>query len=203
MFRNIAERGRKEIFLDELVDRALRLQFMKGRRDAFLELATDHQDDHFLDVLETFLNLPKLNDGALYVITEEYAFEYKKITDDMRGRLTHRLSNTRYTVLPKIDSEEEGVSDDQISRTGKPAAPNNKQKFSGIGSFDELLGYWTDEYKEQQEKYGSAKPFRALFFNEKSKKTFEKTAQKQGFSSIPKATPYRGIRKLQMYLYSK
>lgn len=177
---------------------------MKGRREAFLELATDHQDDHFLDVLDRSLSLPKLKDGALYAITEEYAFEYKKKTDSVQGRLTHTLSNTRYTVIPRIDSEEERVPDDQTPRTGKPNAQiDDKREFSGIGNFDELLGHWGSEYTEQKERYGSAKPFRVLFFNDKSKSAFEEMAQKRGFSAIPRAAPYHGFEKLQMYMYSK
>ena len=195
----------KEIFLDGLVNRALQLQFMKGQRELFLELAPHHQDDYFLDVLKISLKVPKLKDGSLYVITRDSAFQYEKKSERAQDNSsTHDISNTRYTIPAKFDIEEGKVPDDAIARTGKPFAQVTEEpKFSGVGSFDEMLRHWADEYTKQKDAYGSAKPFRVLFFDEESKKSFYAAAQNHGFAAVPRTAPYHGFEKLNIYLYSK
>ena len=193
----------KEIFLDGLVQHTLDLAFIRDNSANFLELALDHQDDYFLDVLNRNLKIAKIKGSKLYVVADGNCFEYQKRLDRGSGDFhVYRLSNTRYTILEPIDYEEERITDDGKAKEKGPTVLEPEiQKFTGIGNIKQLLDYWRIGWGKDREKQGSAKPFRVLFFDKKTKSYFDRIAQSYSFFAVPRVAPYHGFEKLLIYLY--
>ena len=195
----------KEIFLDGLVEQILHLSFTQGKKEKFLELALDHQDNYFLDVLELVLKVHKLKDGKFYVVTRENCFEYRKHSERTPDKVqVHSLSNTRYTIPEYIEDEQEKVPDDGLAKNGKPVVQEPEvPRFSGVGNYKQLLDHLKIQWDDERAKNGSAKPFRVMFFDKESKNAFDMAAQEYGFIAVPRTAPYHGFEKLNIYKYNK